>query len=124
MKTQDNNTFNKIAKSFTAFALATIIAIAPAFANGNKGKSTEKISVEDSLMIEELQIAFDLEDEMEQLNTQSNTPQFQVFDSNDKLVFSGSKKEWNNNSNKKLAMLKRKAEFLFDTDGTQVYRIF
>ena len=118
------NTSAKIFKAFTALTLAAIITIAPAMANGNKDKNNEKLSVEDSLMIEELQVIFNLEDELSELNQSVEIPSFQVFDTNDHLIFSGSKTQWNDQANKKLTMIKRKAEFMFNADGTQIYKIF
>jgi len=72
-------------------------------------------------MIEELKVSFELEESPAAVSIPAV---FEVYGPNDEILFSGSKAQWNDEANMKLVMLKRKAEFLFDTDGTQIYKIF
>ncbi len=109
-----------------ALALITFITFNPASAN-NEGQKKSKmtISVEDSLTVEELLVEINSFDLLEELEfSVNNAPKFQVFDANDKLLFSGNQKQWGNHKNKELVMIKRKAEYLFESDGTQIYKIF
>jgi len=55
---------------------------------------------------------------------ETNTVSFEVYDSKDHLIFTGSQKQWDDKNNKQLISMKRKAEFLFDSDGTNIYKIF
>ncbi len=48
----------------------------------------------------------------------------EVYDENDQIVFSGALGLWENNNHAETIALKRKAELLFTTDGTQVYKVF
>jgi len=48
----------------------------------------------------------------------------EIYDANDALLFQGSKVDWDNNTSDQLTIMKRKAEFFFESDGTEIYKVF
>ena len=124
MKTY-NNTKN-IIKSASIFALAFCITVASAFAGTNNGDSLKvdsKANTEEALVIEDILAEFEKAAEMDELIEISEVS-FEVYDQNDQLVFSGTQTQWDDEQNTPVVSLKRKAEFLFETEGTNVYKVF
>lgn len=125
MKTQNNTT--KFAGSFLALAFTLVLSVAAVAAtdNGNKdpkAKKEDKVSKVDSLHIQEMLFELsELEDESLSFNTPSSV---EVYDINDQLIFSGTKAEWENTQNPATTILKRKAELLFELEGSRVYKVF
>lgn len=124
MKTQTQNN-SGTGKSLMALLLILLFTSSSAFAlNNNDSKNPKvKTKTEESVDTEELMTEIF---EIEELDfaTENLESAFQVMDAQDKLIFSGSKKEWENKENKKLITMKRKAEFLFESNGTQIYKVF
>lgn len=127
MKTQTQYKFST-AKSLIVMMYISLAIVTSSFStNNNEGnkKKAENATKTDSVMTEELideiyeteELAFDFLEELE-------SPAFQVMNSDDQLIFSGSKKEWENQQNRELIIMKRKAEFLFESNGTKIYKVF
>ena len=126
MKTLNNKTAKQFLKSAGAMALALCITTGSAFAtvNGNDSVKTKKeVSTEESMMIDDLLAEFEKAEELDKMFESGNIS-FEVYDNNDQLIFSGNQKQWDDLNNKKLISVKRKAEFLFETDGTSIYKVF
>ncbi len=132
MKTLTNNT-KQILKSTAAFALAFCITIGSAFATttGNdtskdSSKIKKEVSVEEEAMINELLAEMEKAEELDFMieNFQTNKVTFEIYNNADKLIFSGTQKQWDDKTNKDLIEMKRKAEFLMDADGTNIYKVF
>lgn len=126
MNTQNNNT-KQIVKSTAAMALAFCIAIGSAFAapNGNDSVKTKKeVSKEEATMIVDLLAEMEKAEAAENLFSEINKETFEIYNSNDQLIFTGTQKQWDDQTNKDLIAMKRKAEFLMDTDGTSIYKVF
>jgi len=51
-------------------------------------------------------------------------PAYEIYDVDDNLIFSGTVEQWENDSNEKLSQMKRKSDFLFESNGTQIYKVF
>lgn len=127
MKTQTQNNFSKT-KSLLLILLISFTVVTTSLASNNTDgdkKKVEKTTEADSIMAEELidelyeieELEFDFLEELA-------SPEFQVMNSQDQLIFSGSKKEWDNKNNRELVVMKRKAEFLFESNGTKIYKVF
>ena len=84
----------------------------------SKPKSLKKTVIIDDLLAE-----FDKADKLDKM-FESDQVSFEVYDHNDALIFTGNQKQWDDLNNKKLISIKRKAEFLFETDGTSIYKVF
>ncbi len=131
MKTQANIIITRIAKVAMVASLVLLVVLG-ANANplsnngeGNKEKNKTEISTEDSLMIEELLMDLDeMDAELFELEVLQVDQEIEVYDVNDQLIFSGSNEEWENISNPELITLKRKADFLFESGNTEVYKVF
>jgi len=126
MKTLTQNNSFRLFKGMVMLLLITFATTGNILANEDgdgKSSENEKIeSAESAEMIDELLETLEAEELDFSLN--ANEDAFQVFDKNDEVLFSGSKTEWENKSNKNLIMMKRKAEFLFESNGTKVYKVF
>jgi len=126
MKTTTTNNAKQLLKSASAIALALCITAGSAFAGVNdndSSKSKKEVSTEETIMIDDL--LMELEKAEEQASMfETKTTSFEVYDGKDQLVFTGTQKQWNDKNNKELISLKRKAEFLFETDGTSIYKVF
>ncbi|MEL6558319.1 MAG: hypothetical protein AAFQ94_09055, partial [Bacteroidota bacterium] len=68
--------------------------------------------------------AMEAADAEEKLFADINKVTFKIYDSNDQLIFTGSQEQWDDKTNKDLISMKRKAEFLMDADGTNIYKVF
>lgn len=124
MKTY-NNTKN-IIKTAGAFALAFCLTFTSVFAGtgtGDSTKATTKVSKEEAVVIEDILAEFEKAAEMDQLIEISEVT-FEVYNQNDQLVFSGSQTQWEDEQNTDVVALKRKAEFLFEMEGANVYKVF
>ena len=126
MKTQNNNT-RQILKSTAAMALAFCIAIGSAFAgpdNSDSVKNKNEVSKEEAAIIVDLLAEMEAADAEEKLFADINKVTFKIYDSNDQLIFTGSQEQWDDKTNKDLISMKRKAEFLMDAEGTNIYKVF
>ena len=126
MKTQTNNT-KQILKSTAAMALAFCITIGSAFAtpgSNDSVKTKKEVSKEEAAMIVDLLAEMEKAEEAEQLFSEINKVTFEIYDNNDQLIFTGTQKQWDDKTNKDLIAMKRKAEFLMDADGTNIYKVF
>ena len=128
MKTLTNNT-QQILKSTAAFALAFCITIGSAFATtsgDDSSKIKKEVSVEEAAMINELLAEMEKAEELDFMieNFQTNKVTFEIYNNADQLIFSGTQKQWDDKTDKDLIEMKRKAEFLMDTDGTNIYKVF
>jgi len=129
MKTLTNNT-KQIFKSTAALALALCITVGSAFATPKTTDSVKvkkEVSTEEAAMITDLLAELEKADEMEMMLSESlgsNKVTFEIYDSADKLVFTGTQKQWDDQTNKDLIEMKRKAEFLMDANGTNIYKVF
>ena len=87
---------------------------------GKDSKKENTESVESAEMISELLASL----ESEELAFDEVTPQdnIQIFNANDEVLFDGSENTMKDDP--KLVVMKRKAEFLFESNGTKVYKIF
>ncbi|MEL7145145.1 MAG: hypothetical protein AAFO69_02155 [Bacteroidota bacterium] len=124
MKTY-NNTKN-IIKTTSTFAIAFCLTIASVFAGTTHGDSVKidsKVNKEEAVVIEDILAEFEKAAEMEQL-IEIAEETFEIYDQNDQLVFSGSKAQWEDEQNTNVTALKRKAEFLFEMEGANVYKVF
>ena len=126
MKTQTQNNNSGFLKSAFMILAFTIITAGNCIAlNGHDEKDSKKEtieSVENAEMIDELLKTLEAEEFDFSTTDQENS--FQIFDKNDEVLFSGSEKEWKNQNHKELVIMKRKAEFLFETNGTKIYKVF
>ncbi|MEL6560752.1 MAG: hypothetical protein AAFQ94_21340 [Bacteroidota bacterium] len=122
MKTQNQN--NKVVKSILMLLFLSVITFSTSNAIGiDDGKSSKKEStetVESTELINELLESL----ETEELVFNEVTPQdnIQIFNANDEVLFDGSESEMKNDQ--KLVVIKRKAEFLFESNGTKIYKVF
>ena len=126
MKTQNINT-KHVLKSTTAMALAFCIAIGSAFAGPTEtdsAKAEEKVSAAEAAIIVDLLAEMEAADAEEKLFAAIHKTTFEIYDSNDQLIFTGTQKQWDDKTNKDLIAMKRKAEFLMDADGTNIYKVF
>ena len=117
----------KTLRSITSLALAMMIALGSAFASSpsdGESKGKKRLSAEDSVMVEELMADIHFEEELNVLASSEIVESFKVYNSHDDVVFSGTQKQWDNQKNKSLVMLKRKAEFLFSSNGENIYKVF
>ncbi len=125
MKTLTNNT-NQILKSAGTLALALSITIGSAFAgtNGNDSITKEKeVSTEEAAMIDDLLAEMEKAEDLAKM-FETNTVTFEIYNSTDQLIFTGTQKQWDDKTNQDLISMKRKAEFLMDADGTNIYKVF
>ncbi len=126
MKTLTQNNNSKISKSLLTFILITLLTVSNsfAFAHGNEKKADpeSKETIENVEEFDELLASLEIEEFEFSITDDSNA--FQIIDENDKILFSGSEKEWKNQSNKKLVIMKRKAELLFESNGSKIYKVF
>ena len=124
MKNLRNN-IAKLLKLSTSFTLLLLLTLSAAYASplndGEKGK--EKVNAKDSVLMEELIADLEWEEELD-IPTITNAESFKVYDANDDVIFSGTKKQWENKKDRNLTMIKRKAEFLFESLGTKIYKVF
>lgn len=129
MKTLTNNT-TQILKSTAALAMAFCITVGAAFANPDHKdsiKNKKEVSTEEAAMIDDLLAEFEKAEELDQLLSdvvETNQPTFEIYDAADQLIFTGTQKQWDNKANKDLIEMKRKAEFLMDANGTNIYKVF
>ena len=123
------NTYNNIksiVKTAVTFALAFCITATSAIAGIDKGDSVKvdnKAATEEAIIIEDLWAEFEKEEAADQLIEASEVT-FEVYNQNNQLVFTGTQAEWDNDQDTEVVTLKRKAEFLFETDGTSIYKVF
>ena len=126
MKTQTQYNRSGLLKEILILVIITLITIGNSMAfNGNDEKNAKKEnkeSIENSEMIDELLETLEVEEF--EFNTQNQQNAFQIFDHNDNVLYSGSEKEWESKGNKKLITMKRKAEFLFESNGSKIYKVF
>lgn len=124
MKTQNTQNSTHLLKSFGMLAIVVLIAIGSAFANTEDSVKMKKIaSSEESVMIDELLAEMEEDQLMAELLS-SKEATYEIYDANDVLVFKGNEKQWNSQKNKTLIALKRKAEFLMEDEGANIYKIF
>jgi len=115
-----------LALSALALLLLLNLSAAYSFEISGKDKDSKELSVEDSLMVEELisEMDNDILNEQGIESELSSNAAFKVYNVGNQLIFSGSQADWSNQKNKELIMIKRKAEYLFESDGTKIYMIF
>ena len=126
MKTLTNNT-NQILKSAAALALALFITTGSAFAapNGNDSSKTKKeVSTEEAAMIDDLLAEMEKAEDLDKMFQTEKEISFEIYNNADQLIFTGTQKQWDDKTNNDLISLKRKAEFLMDADGTNIYKVF
>ena len=122
------NTYNNTMKiiAFTgSLAMVLCFTVSSVFAAMNDKDSLKTktvLSHEETVIIEDILAEFEKDAEIDQLIDDSEIT-VEVYDQNDQLVFSGSQYQWEEEENTDLAPLKRKAEFLFETEGASVYKI-
>ena len=126
MNTQTQNNGSQLLKGIFTLLIISVITFGNALAtNGEDKKETKKENKEalaEAKMIDELLES--LETEAFEISTVNAENAFQVFDQNDNILFSGTEKQWKDANNKKLITLKRKAEFLFESNGSKIYKVF
>ncbi|MGB3465480.1 MAG: hypothetical protein WBA74_09420 [Cyclobacteriaceae bacterium] len=124
MKTNTNNNKIHSGKILLLILLMFIIkTTAMAAPDIELEKPTGTLTGEDSVM---LSISADEDFIIEDLDFAENivNDEIQVVDKSDKIIYSGSAKEWNNHTDKKMIIMKRKAELLFESNGTMIYKVF
>lgn len=100
----------------------TVSSVFAAMNDKDSLKTKTVLSHEETVIIEDILAEFEKDAEIDQLIDDSEIT-VEVYDQNDQLVFSGSQYQWEEEENTDLAPLKRKAEFLFETEGASVYKI-
>ena len=126
MKTLTQNT-QQILKSTAALALALFITAGSAFAapNGNDSSKTKKeVSTEEAAMIDDQLAEMEKAEDLETMFQTEKEVTFEIYNNADQLIFTGTQKQWDDKTNNDLISLKRKAEFLMDADGTNIYKVF
>ena len=126
MNSLTNN--KKLIRNISKLGLAVLVMIVSFSAiNKEYKENTTKIETlsyleEEELIAEDLIEALYAEEETDIIDLQiENT--VEIYDANDVKVFEGSKAQWEN-AGESLAPLKRKAELLFESEGTEVYKVF
>ncbi len=125
MKTTTQNN-SSIGKSLIAMMLIVLFTATSAFAfssNNASDPKDKKTTTEDSVEMEEL-VTEVFEIEELDFAVEKKESALQVMDAHDNVIFSGSKIDWENQKDRKLVIMKRKAEFLFELNGTQIYKVF
>ncbi len=124
MNTQTQKNSSQLLKGIFTLLIISVITFGNALATNGEGKKEKenKEAVAEAKMIDELLES--LETEAFEIPTVTADNAFQVFDQNDNVLFSGTEKQWGDTNNKKLITLKRKAEFLFESNGSKIYKVF
>lgn len=125
-KSNNNNNWKQTLKTVTFIALVMLVTVVKLSASENKAdtlKAKKEVSKEEVIMIEDLLAALEEMDEMEDIAAET-VPSIEVYNSNDELVFSGTQEAWNAQNTAELIAAKRKAELLFQLDGTSIYKVF
>lgn len=123
MKTLTNNT-NQFLKSAATLALALCLTMGSAFAGANDSITVKKeVSAEEAAMIDDLLAEMEKAEDIENM-FKTNTVTFEVYNNSDQLVFTGTQAQWDDKNNQDLISMKRKADFLMDIEGTNIYKIF
>ncbi|MEL6560292.1 MAG: hypothetical protein AAFQ94_19035 [Bacteroidota bacterium] len=74
-------------------------------------------------LLEELSNLYNIEqDDFEEIDLE--LPAYEIYDAEDNLVYSATEKQWADESNDELSKMKRKSEFLFESSGTKIYKVF
>lgn len=74
-------------------------------------------------LLEELSNLYNVEqDDFEEIDME--LPAYEIYDAKDNLMYSVTEKEWADESNDELSKIKRKSEFLFESSGTKIYKVF
>ncbi len=120
MKTQNNNNRKSF---FTALAVIGLMTITSLSASAEPEKELNK-SV-DSVTISEILVELeDVDLSMADIETMASSQSIEIYNAQDQLVFSGTSQEYENMKNPADILLKRKADFLFESGNTKVYKIF
>lgn len=126
MKKSNNNTWTQTLRTaaFIAFAmLITTVKLSASENNNDSLKAEKKVSKAEVMMIEDLLEALEEMDAMENIDSAA-IPAVEVYGSNDELLFSGTQAQWETQQATDMIAAKRKAELLFELDGTSVYKVF
>ena len=75
------------------------------------------------MLLEELSNLYNAQSE-EIAELELDVPAYEIYDADDNLIFSGTAAQWENETNVELSKMKRKSDFLFESNGTQVYKVF
>lgn len=57
-------------------------------------------------------------------SAKTETIRCKAYDMNDELIYDGSQEEWNKSEDLQLKEIKRKADFIFLTENTKIYKVF
>lgn len=136
MKTLKTQKRKGIKRTVFSIALAAFITAGSVFAisNGNKRSSnfseTEmaqqviKEQRRNAQLMEELGNLYSTNQGEDLLDMEIETPAYEIYDADDNLIFSGTSDQWENENNNELSQMKRKSDFLFESNGTQIYKVF
>ena len=119
---------------FTLMLAAIVMAGSVSAISSSKRKSSKDANTElaeesireqrkNAQLIEELSNLYNSPSE-ELAEIDFVVPEYEIYDADDNLIFSGSADQWENESNEKLSQMKRKSDFLFETNGTNIYKVF
>ena len=123
MKKSNNNNWKQFLRTAAFVALVMFITAMKLSATENKGdslKAGKEVSKEEVVMIEDLLNSLEEVDELIDM-TEVEVPAVEVYNGQDELLFSGTQAEWDAAN---LISMKRKAELLFQLDGTSIYKVF
>ncbi len=81
------------------------------------------VRMENEMLLEELSNLYNAQSE-EIAELELDVPAYEIYDADDNLIFSGTAAQWENETNVELSKMKRKSDFLFESNGTQVYKVF
>ena len=123
---KSNNNFKQIFRTVTFAVLVMLVAVIKLSATENNGdslKAKKEVSKEETMMIQDLLIALEEIDELDN-SLPETAPTVEVYGANDELLFSGTQANWDAQNTTAQIALKRKAELLFEVDGTSIYKVF
>ena len=80
-------------------------------------------TVEEALMIEDLLNSLEEAEDLAVLES-GGTSMVEVYDSNDELLLSVTEVKWNAQQAIEIVSMNRNAEFLFEMNGTSIYKVF
>ena len=90
---------------------------------GDSAKAEKVTSKEEKLMIEDLLKSLEDMNELDVIES-NEVSKVEVYNSNDELLLTVTEAEWNAQKAKEIVTMNRTAEFLFEMDGTRIYKVF
>ncbi|MEL7146831.1 MAG: hypothetical protein AAFO69_10715 [Bacteroidota bacterium] len=128
MKNSLNNT-NKFLLSAASLIMAMFLSTSGLYAsdgktaNGSDSAETENAAKEEAIMVEDLLNSLEEIEDAVIMETEE-VATVEVYNSNDQLLMTVTAKDWQAQKATEIVKMNRKAEFLFEIDGTSIYKVF